>query len=128
MQITSLSEVVKRDKDEWKEVGIKILQHYRLDTSIPGIGKCIDAWKKDRGVVEQEMIDGLGFLLGDIIIGIHGGRWVWVKDDFGDIPAIQRVEGGYVTYILDVVSKRLRDDSVAAREIQSIADFYSEMT
>jgi hypothetical protein len=61
------------------------------------------------------------------IIAQHGGLWVWVVDEFGQTPAIQRTTGGYVAYVLDWVSKRLRDTSVAENEIPSVIAVYSEI-
>jgi len=71
------------------------------------------------------MLDGLGFLFGELMISRHGGTWVWVVDSFGQTPAIQKVPGGSITYALDVVSKRLRDSSIAARELPTIVDIYA---
>jgi len=125
LSVTPISEKVIQHKNEWITVGRKILAHYGCAETPAEIGKCIDMWKKDHRVAEQEMIDGLGFLFGEWIVTEHGGSWVWVSDSFGEIPAIQRVPGGSITYALDVVSKRLRDGSIAARELPSIADVYA---
>src|SRR5262245_11777472 len=122
--VTPISDAVKRDKDVWKVTGRKILAFYSCGETISEIGRCIDCWKKDGRVPEKEMIDGLGFLLGDMILAQHGGQWVWVADNFGQTPALQS-SSGKILYALDVVSKRLRDNSVAEKELPSVADVYA---
>ena len=72
------------------------------------------------------MIDGLGFALGELLIMTHGGNWVFVTDSFGRTPAIQRIVNGSITYALDAVSKRLRDDSNAEKELPTLAEVYSK--
>jgi hypothetical protein len=108
----------------WKATGRKILASFASAETISDLGRCIDSWKKDRRVPESEMIDGLGFLLGDMILAQHGGKWVWIEDSFGQTPALQ-APNGQILYALDVVSKRLRDNSVAERELPSVADVYA---
>jgi hypothetical protein len=122
--VTPISDAVKRDKEMWKAAGSKILASYGCAETISQLGRCIDSWKKDRRVPEQEMIDGLGFLLGDMILAQHGGKWVWVEDRFGQTPALQ-APNDRILYALDVVSKRLRDNSVAEKELPSVADVYA---
>lgn len=123
-----LPENVRRDKEQWKVVGNRILAFYGCSETISGIGRCIDCWKKDQRVPEREMIPGLGFLLGELILAKHGGMWVWVEDEFGQAPAIQRAPGGWVSYVIDAVSKRLKDDCVAEREIPTLADSYVQLS
>ena len=125
--ISPISETVARDKESWTVVGRRILAFYGCSETVSEIGRCIDCWKKNRRVPEGEMIDGLGFLLGDLVIAQHGGMWVWVVDEFGQTPAVQRSQIGWITYVLDAVSKRLRDDSVAEKEIPSVVDTYAQM-
>ncbi len=72
------------------------------------------------------MIDGLGFALGELMVVQHGGCWVLATDSFGRTPAIQRIANGSVTSVLDAVSKRLRDDSHAEAELQTLANVYSK--
>jgi len=72
------------------------------------------------------MINGLGFTLGELMLARHGGTWVFVTDSFGRTPAIQRIANGSVTYALDAVSKRLRDNSHAEAELLSFAEVYSQ--
>lgn len=122
--ISPLSAAVSRDKDQWVAIGRQILAHFGCGSTVSELGRCIDSWKQDRCVPEEEMIDGLGFALGELLIAEHGGRWVFVTDSFGQTPAIQRVAEGSVTYVLDAVSKRLRDDSRAEAELQTLADVY----
>jgi Domain of unknown function (DUF3806) len=122
--VTPISDAVKRDKDMWKATGTKILAFYGCAETISELGRCVDSWKKDKRVPEQEMIDRLGFLLGDMILAQHGGKWVWVEDSFGQTPALQ-APNGWILYALDVVSKRLRDNSVAEKELSSVADVYA---
>jgi hypothetical protein len=123
--IQPLSESVLRDKTTWAQIGRRILASYGCDATPGGIGKCIDIWRGERRVPEDEMLDGLGFLLGDLAIEQYGGEWCWVKDDFGETPAIQRSQGGYISYALDWVSKRLTDTTVVAeREIPSLVDTF----
>ena len=105
-------------------MGTQILGHYGCDPTFTGIGAAINKWRESKDVVEQEMIDGLGFLFGDLVIGAHGGKWVMVEDQWGTTPAIQKQDDGQVWYALDAVSKRLRDDCDASRELPSIADIY----
>ena len=126
--VAPISETVERDKEKWISVGQKILVFYGLCRTALGIGMCIDRWKTDRRVPEDEMIDGLGFLLGDLIIELHGGSWVWVVDEFGQSPAVQRRQDGWICFVLDSVSKRLRDDSTAEREIPSLVDSYAQIS
>jgi len=59
---TPISDAVKRDKDMWKATGSKILALYGCADTVSELGRCIDSWKNDKRVPEQEMIDGLGFL------------------------------------------------------------------
>ena len=125
--ITPISEKVTRDKEQWKVVGSRILAFYGCSETASEIGRCIDCWKKDRRVPEREMIPGLGFLLGELILAKHGGMWVWVEDEFGQSPAIQRIPDGWISYVLDAVSKRLRDDCVAEREIPTLVDSYVQL-
>lgn len=126
LSIAPLSETASRHKDEWLGIASQILAHFGCGNSISEIGRCIDLWKKDPCVPEDEMIDGLGFALGDRILTEHGGRWVFVTDSFGETPAIQRIAEGSVTYVLDAVSKRLRDHSRAEAELQTLADVYCQ--
>ena len=126
--IKPISERVARDKEQWKAVGGRILAFYGCSETVPEVGKCIDLWKKDRRVPEGEMIPGLGFLLGELILAKHGGSWVWVEDEFGQVPAIQRAPEGWIAYVLDAVSKRLRNDSVAERELPTLVDSYVQLS
>ena len=126
LNIEPLPADVMHDKDNWVGIGSQILSHFRCDFSISGIGKCIDCWKNDPCVPEEEMIDGLGFALGELLIMTHGGNWVFVTDSFGRTPAIQRIVNGSITYALDAVSKRLRDDSNAEKELPTLAEVYSK--
>ena len=126
--ITPISDDVAADKDRWVNIGRKILAFHNCGETPAEIGRCIDLWKKTKGVPEEEMIDGLGFFLGELVLDQHGGTWVWVADEFGQTPAIQRKSLGYVSYVLDWVSKRLRDDSVAEREIPSVVAVYAEIS
>ena len=124
--ITPLPDTISRDKDEWVRISQQILAHFACGSSVSEIGRCIDCWKKDPCVPEGEMIDGLGFALGEMIIAQHGGDWVLVRDSYGETPAIQRIAEGSVTYVLDAVSKRLRDSSCAEAELQTLADVYCQ--
>jgi len=126
--ITPISETVTRDKEQWKTVGSRIFAFYGCSETVPEVGRCIDFWKKDRRVPEGEMIPGLGFLLGDLILTKHGGSWVWVEDEFGQVPAIQRASDGWIAYVLDAVSKRLRDDASAEREFPTLVDSYVQLS
>ena len=128
LSIAPLPAAVSRDKDEWVRIAQQILAHFGCGNTISEIGRCIDEWKRDPCVPEGEMIDGLGLALGELLIAQHGGAWVFVGDSFGRTPAIQRIAEGYVTYVLDAVSKRLRDDSVAEAELQSLADVYGQIS
>lgn len=125
--VVPISEAVTRDKESWKSVGRRILAFYGCSETASDIGRCMDCWKKDRRIPEGEMINGLGFLLGDLMVGLHGGIWVWVNDEYGQTPAIQRTKDGWISYVLDSVSKRLRDDAIAQREIPSLVDSYANM-
>jgi hypothetical protein len=126
LTIEPLPAVVIQHKDNWVSIGTQILSHFQCDFSISGIGKCIDCWKNDPCVPEEEMINGLGFTLGELMLARHGGTWVFVTDSFGRTPAIQRIANGSVTYALDAVSKRLRDNSHAEAELLSFAEVYSQ--
>lgn len=128
MNIQKATEQLLEDKDRWKEIGKKILDYYKYPISHEGIGSCIDNWKVNQNVKEEEMIDGLGFLFGDLCIKQSGGLWVIVEDQWGETPAIQKIDNGQVLYVLDVISKRLRDSREAKREIQSIAYVYGQNT
>lgn len=126
--ITPISNENAADKDRWVAIGCKILAFHHCGETAAEIGRCIDLWKKTKSVPEEEMIDGLGFFLGEVALAQHGGIWVWVVDEFGQTPAIQRKPSGYVSYVLDWVSKRLRDSSVAEREIPSVVAIYAEIS
>jgi len=126
--IHRLSESVLRDKETWTQVGRRILGYYDFHVSPAGIGKCIDVWRRDRSVPEEEMINGLGFLLGDLAIEQYGGEWCWVKDDFGETPAIQRTHDGFVSHTLDWVSKLLTDTTmIAEREVPSLVEVFGRL-
>lgn len=126
MNIQKATERLLKDKDQWKKIGEKILDYYKHPVSYEGIGSCIDDWKVNQNVKEEEMIDGLGFLFGDLCIKNSGGYWVMVEDQWGKTPAIQKVDNGPVFYALDIISKRLRDSGEAKREIPSIAYVYGQ--
>ncbi len=73
MLVEPLSERMLNNKQHWQQVGSKILQYYGCDESYTGIGRCIDLWKQQsdsqvRKYEETEVLDGLGFLLGDLCI------------------------------------------------------------
>lgn len=125
--ITPISETVAAEKDQWESIGRKILAFHGCGETTSEIGRCIDLWKTSRRVPEGQMIDGLGFLLGDLVISMHGGSWVWVVDEFGQTAAIQRISGGNVCYVLDLVSKRLCDNSIAELEIPSVISVYADL-
>lgn len=126
MEISPISENIRQDKDAYIVAAEKILNHYGCSISAEGIGNAIDKWKKSQDVVEQEMIDCLGFLLGDLCINSAGGKWVMVTDSYGTTPAIQTPKEENISFVLDSVSKRLRDNSEAKREIPSVMWLYQK--
>lgn len=129
MLVEPLSERMLNNKQHWQQVGSKILQHYGCDESYTGIGRCIDLWKQQsdshvRKYEETEVLDGLGFLLGDLCIFEFGGSWLWITDEFGSTPAISHPGAETVSYIIDSISRRLRDESCAEDEIPTIVAMY----
>ncbi len=128
MKINPATEKLLLDKDSWKAVGLKILNHLDCPTSYEGIGRAIDLWRSHKSIPEEEMIDGLGFLFGDLCISEHGGEWVLVEDQWGVTPAIRKAESEGVLYSLDIVSKRLREENRAEQELPSVAHVYNDMS
>jgi len=125
ISVIELPENFEKDKEAWLGVSQKILAHYKQDRSLVGVGRCIDIWRVRKDLVEAEVIDGLGFLLGELIIEKHGGEWVFVNYDSAKIPAICKSKDGMLTFVIDAVSKRLRDTSCqAVGEIPNIARTY----
>ena len=129
MTVEPLSERMLNNKRHWQQVGSEILQHYGCEETYRGIGRCIDSWKKqaDSEVTkykETEVLDGLGFLLGDLCILEFGGGWVWITDEHGATPAICHPGAETVSYIVDSISRRLRDESCAEDEIPTIVAMY----
>lgn len=129
MVVEPLSERMLNNKEHWKKIGSEILEHYNCDESYTGIGRCIDLWKQQTDLSEHkyketEILDGLGFLLGDLCILEFGGGWVWITDEYGSIPAICHPGAETVSYIMDSVSRRLRDEACAEDEIPTIVAMY----
>ncbi len=129
MTVEPLSERMLNNKQHWQQVGSEILQHFECEESYQGIGRCIDLWKQQadhqqRKFKETEVLDGLGFLLGDLCILEFGGGWVWITDEHGSTPAICYPGAETVSYIVDSISRRLRDDSCAEEEIPTIVAMY----
>ncbi len=129
MIVEPLSERMLNNKQHWQQVGSEILQHYGCEETYGGIGCCIDLWKQQadqqvRKYKETEVLDGLGFLLGELCILEFGGSWVWITDEHGSIPAICHSGAETVSYIIDSISRRLRDDSCAEEEIPIIVAMY----
>ncbi len=129
MKVEPLSERMLNNKQHWKKVGCKILHHYGCEETYAGIGRCIDLWKntdstESQKYPETEILDGLGFLLGELCVTEFGGGWVWITDEYGSIPAICHPGAETVSYIMDSVSRRLRDKGCAEDEIPTIAAMY----
>lgn len=129
MTVEPLSERMLNNKSHWQQIGSEILQHYQCEENYAGIGRCIDLWKRqsdnlERQYKETEILDGLGFLLGDLCIAEFGGGWVWITDDFGSTPAICHSGAETVIYIVDAISRRLRDDGCAEEEIPTVVAMY----
>ena len=74
LSIAPISDAVLRD--EWLRIAEQILAHFGCENSVAEIGRCIDCWKKDPCVPAEEMLDALGFALGERLVTQHGGRWV----------------------------------------------------
>ena len=88
MRVEPLSERMMNNKQHWQQVGSEILKHYDCSESYSGIGRCIDQWKQQTDInqhryKETEVLDGLGFLLGELCILEFGGGWVWITDEHG---------------------------------------------
>lgn len=115
----------EKHKFQWLAVGEKILHHYGCPRNPEGIGACIDLWKSDKAIDEEEVLNALGFVFGELLAEQHGGTWVIVEDEFGNALGLRQSTNRYF-FPLDAVSKRLRDDSEASREIPSLASFYAE--
>lgn len=129
MIVEPLTERMQNNKQHWKNVGSEILEHYGCNEDYAGIGRCIDLWKnhedpEQRKYKETEILDGLGFLLGDLCTQEFGGDWVWITDEHGSIPAIRHEGAETVSYIMDSVSRRLRDESNAEDEIPTVVAMY----
>ena len=129
MMVEPLSERMLNNKQHWQQVGSEILQHFACAEDYAGIGRCIDLWKQQDDLVERkyketEVLDGLGFLLGELCIEEFGGSWVWITDEHGSIPAICHTGAETVSYIIDSISRRLRDESCAEDEIPTIVAMY----
>lgn len=129
MTVEPLSERMLSNKLHWQQVGSDILKHYCCDENYTGIGRCIDLWKRQsdsqpRQYKETEVLDGLGFLLGDLCVAEFGGSWVWITDEYGSTPAICHPGAETVSYIVDSISRRLRDDSCAEDDIPTIVAMY----
>lgn len=129
MMVEPLSERMLNNKQHWQQVGSEILQHFACTEDYAGIGRCIDLWKQQGDLVERkyketEVLDGLGFLLGELCIQEFGGSWVWITDEHGSIPAICHAGAETVSYIIDSISRRLRDESCAEDEIPTIVAMY----
>jgi hypothetical protein len=129
MTVEPLSERMLNNKTHWQKVGSEILQHYGCSEDYAGIGRCIDLWKKqtdlsERKYKETEVLDGLGFLLGELCILELGGGWVWITDEYGSTPAICHAGAETVSYIVDSISRRLRDESCAEDEIPTLVALY----
>ncbi len=129
MMVEPLSERMLTNKQHWQKVGSEILKRYDCLESYSGIGRCIDLWKRqadsaERKYKETEILDGLGFLLGELCILEFGGGWVWITDEHGSTPAICHPGAETVSYIMDSISRRLRDESCAEDEIPTIVAMY----
>jgi len=129
MMVEPLSERMLTNKQHWQKVGSEILQHYKCTEDYVGVGRCIDSWKHqadsaERKYKETEILDGLGFLLGELCILEFGGGWVWITDEYGSTPAICHPGAETVSYIMDSISRRLRDESCAEDEIPTIVAMY----
>jgi hypothetical protein len=129
MTVEPLSERMLNNKQHWQRVGSEILQHFGCDEDYASIGRCIDIWKQEtdlakRQYKETEVLDGLGFLLGELCILEFGGGWVWITDEYGSTPAICHSGAETVSYIVDSISRRLRDESCAQEEIPTLVAMY----
>ena len=129
MMVEPLSERMLNNKQHWQQVGSEILQHFACTEDYAGIGRCIDLWKQQGDLVERkyketEVLEGLGFLLGELCIQEFGGSWVWITDELGSTPAICHAGAETVSYIIDSISRRLRDESCAEDEIPTIVAMY----
>lgn len=129
MIVEPLSERMQNNKQHWQQVGREILQHYGCEERYAGIGRCIDLWKNHQDIdlreyEETEILDGLGFLLGEMCVQEFGGDWVWITDEYGSIPAIRHKGAETVSYIMDSVSRRLRDENCAEDETPTIVAMY----
>lgn len=122
--ISPLNQQMLNNKAYWKAEGRKILLQYGCHEDFAGIGQCMDLWKLNPAIEEQEIIDGLGFLLGELCIDQFGGEWVWVEDEHGEIPAIHQQGSDQVVYVMDAVSRRLRQHCIAEAEIPMVAETY----
>lgn len=129
MIVEPLSERMVNNKEYWQKIGSEILMHYHCAESYSGIGRCIDLWKQqtdltERKYKETEVLDGLGFLLGELCILEFGGSWVWITDEYGSTPAICHPGAETISYIVDSISRRLRDETCAEDEIPTIVAMY----
>ena len=79
MEISQVTDEIIADKNSCIVAAGKILSHYNCSASAEGIGDAIDKWKVSKDILEQEMIDCLGFMLGDLCISNFGGEWVIVS-------------------------------------------------
>lgn len=125
MNAQTLPQEFEKHKAQWLEVGEKILHHYGQPKTPKGIGLCIDSWKSDKAIDEEEFLNAVGFLFGDLLIRQSGGKWVIVEDAFGRSVGIEKLSDR-IFFPLDAISKRLRDDSDASREIPTLADFFAK--
>lgn len=129
MTVEPLTERMLNNKQHWKQVGSEILRYYECEESYSGIGRCVDLWKRqaddtERQYKETEVLDGLGFLLGELCVLEFGGSWVWITDEYGSTPAICHQGAETFSYIVDSISRRLRDDSCAEDDIPTIVAMY----
>ena len=127
MKIENLSQ----DNIDYKIYSIKeakqILQYYKCEETLSGIGKAIDLWKIEQKYTERDMYHYLGFLLGDLLIKEYGGHWVWATlDGYDGAPAVQGENLGGISFVNDSVRKRLHEENEAEREIPSVGKLYRE--
>ncbi len=127
MEIENLSQENANYKIYSIQKGKEILQYYKCEETLSGIGRAIDLWKKTQEYTEKEMYHYLGFLLGDLLIKEYGGHWVWATlDGYDGAPAVQGENHGGVSFVNDSVRKRLHEDNEAEREIPSLGKIYEE--
>jgi hypothetical protein len=130
VQIRSLDDDDRRFIDAHGQNGVALLARYCIHEPskvLPcKIAEALSAWRDDAGAerpAEIDVIQALGCLFGICVVSAGLGRWVVIKDSFGETLAVENQSSGWMLYPLDVISKRTEGEPV--EELQSVYDFFA---